>query len=112
MKRLGAAQLSWPGAEHPKMDRVTQSVAFRSDVFAWHAPVSLPEVLELRQRLPRAMYLLGDTAKGIRQAAYEVANGRATEVISLRNVSELNVLEKTGAGGAVVSGHNPPAWDA
>ena len=29
------------------------------------------EVLEIKQSKPRAMYIVGDTAKGIRQAAYE-----------------------------------------
>ena len=80
------------GAEHSKMDRVSASVSFRTESFAWHAPVSLGELLELRQRLPRAMFLLGDTAKGIRAAAYEVANGRAQDVISIRNAARLGRL--------------------
>ena len=33
--------------------------------------VLLQEVLDIKQSKPRAMYIVGDTAKGIRQAAYE-----------------------------------------
>lgn len=94
------------GPEHPKMDLPRQSatavapeaVSFTREGFAWYAPMSLEETLEIKKSKPRAMYILGDTAKGIRQAAYEVANGRANDVISLRNVSELNILEKNGTG--------------
>lgn len=86
------------GPEHAKMDVPRQSVSFFKEGFAWYAPMSLEEALEIKKSKPRAMYILGDTAKGIRQAAYEVANGRANDVISLRNVTELNVLEKTGTG--------------
>lgn len=86
------------GAEHKDMDRILKSVQFSKDEFTWYAPMTLQEVLEIKQSKPRAMYIVGDTAKGIRQAAYEVANGRATDVIALRNVTELNMLQASGAG--------------
>ncbi|CAJ1362660.1 unnamed protein product, partial [Effrenium voratum] len=84
--------------EHHSMEKMSESVTFAKDGFTWYAPLSLGEVLEFKKANPRAMYVLGDTAKGIRQAAYEVMNGRASHVISLRHVTELNVLTKSGAG--------------
>jgi len=71
----------------------------------WHAPTSLKELLFLKAKEPRAAFVLGDTAKGIRSAAYETFDGKAPHLLYLGNVPELNILaEHSGnliAGGAV-----------
>ncbi|CAE7229808.1 Aox4 [Symbiodinium natans] len=91
------------GVEHKGMDRVLKSVQFTKDDFTWYAPMSLQEVLQIKQEKPRAMYIVGDTAKGIRQAAYEVANGRATDVIALRNAALASMGTAT-CGGLTIGG--------
>lgn len=70
------------------------SKVFQAGDTSWYAPTSLEEVLALRKEYKRAALVLGDTGKGIRQAAYETFGGKATELIYLGFVSELNFVEE------------------
>lgn len=51
------------------------------------------EVQSLRSKLKRSVIVLGDTAKGMRQSAYETFGGKQSDVIYLGNVDELNFVE-------------------
>jgi len=70
------------------------SKVFSSGGVTWYAPTTLSEVVALRTKLKRAAIILGDTAKGIRQAAYETFGGKAADVIYLGNVDELNFVDE------------------
>jgi len=82
---------------------------FKFNDFTFYAPSSLTEVLELKKAMPRAPYVFGDTAKGIRSAAYSVFDGRAKDVIYIGNVRELNNLTESNGelifGGALTIQH-------
>mmetsp|Transcript_70086 Transcript_70086/g.146571 ORF Transcript_70086/g.146571 Transcript_70086/m.146571 type:complete len:1344 (-) Transcript_70086:302-4333(-) len=71
------------------------SKVFASGDVTWYAPTTLSEVIALRTKLKRPPFVLGDTAKGMRQAAYETFGGKASSLIYLGNVDELNFIEES-----------------
>jgi len=87
----------------PRPDRPISKV-FRMSDMTWYAPTTLSEVQGLRQKLKRSVMVLGDTAKGMRQAAYETFGGKQSDVIFLGNVDELNFVEVKGGNLSVGAG--------
>jgi xanthine dehydrogenase/oxidase len=71
-----------------------QSKTFSKGNFTWIAPSTLSELVAAKKSNPRAPFILGDTAKGIRSAAYEVFDGKADTVIYYGNVEELSVIKE------------------
>eukprot|EP00930_Biecheleria_cincta_P046574 TRINITY_DN32131_c0_g1_i1.p1 TRINITY_DN32131_c0_g1~~TRINITY_DN32131_c0_g1_i1.p1 ORF type:complete len:1340 (-),score=248.01 TRINITY_DN32131_c0_g1_i1:269-4288(-) len=80
-----------------QMPAPTQQISkvFKGGDITWYAPTTLQEVIDLRQKVQRAALILGDTAKGMRQAAYETFGGKQSNVIYLGFVDELNFVEES-----------------
>eukprot|EP00928_Gymnodinium_smaydae_P072434 TRINITY_DN55792_c0_g1_i1.p1 TRINITY_DN55792_c0_g1~~TRINITY_DN55792_c0_g1_i1.p1 ORF type:complete len:1332 (-),score=238.57 TRINITY_DN55792_c0_g1_i1:94-4089(-) len=80
--------------QQPRPQRPISKV-FKAGDLTWYAPTTLQEVQDLRAKLRRAALVLGDTAKGMRQGAYETGGGKFNDVIYLGNVSEINFIEES-----------------